>query len=149
MNNYWFTNFRASQEGEFKWSYYLTSSKDSSNAYAVHFAWGSRVPMVARILPPGKSKVGTDRSQLSALGINVPNILMVEAKPDREANSVILHLRETNGKSATVSREDVNTSAELTGADEVNVLGETIEGGIESVSFKPYEAKFIRVKFKP
>ncbi|MCC6490963.1 MAG: hypothetical protein IT364_25975, partial [Candidatus Hydrogenedentes bacterium] len=31
MNNYWFTNFRASQEGEFKWSYYITSTNDISN----------------------------------------------------------------------------------------------------------------------
>ena len=29
MNNYWFTNFRATQEGEFKWSYYLTSTADT------------------------------------------------------------------------------------------------------------------------
>ena len=123
MNNYWFTNFRVSQEGEFKWSYYLTSSKDASNAYAVRFSWGSRVPMAARILPPGKSNSEKSTSVLSSLDIDVPNILVVEAKPDTEKNSVILHLREMNGKPVTISQEDVTSSAQLTGAEEVNVLG--------------------------
>lgn len=31
-NNYWTTNFRASQEGELNWSYTLTSCADTSNA---------------------------------------------------------------------------------------------------------------------
>ena len=31
MNNYWFTNFRLTQEGDFRWSYFLTSTRDAGN----------------------------------------------------------------------------------------------------------------------
>ncbi|MFV2068244.1 MAG: hypothetical protein ACC645_14825, partial [Pirellulales bacterium] len=55
MNNYWGTNFRATQQGEFRWSYYLTSTLDTSNRAATHFGWASRVPLVARVLPPGNA----------------------------------------------------------------------------------------------
>ncbi|MBI5865856.1 MAG: hypothetical protein HZB38_15400, partial [Planctomycetes bacterium] len=34
MNNYWTTNFSASQEGEFRWSYSLTSAADTSAGFA-------------------------------------------------------------------------------------------------------------------
>ena len=59
MNNYWFTNFRTEQEGEFKWHYYLTSTADTSTATATRFGWGSRVPLVTRVLPPAKGKAAT------------------------------------------------------------------------------------------
>ena len=60
MNNYWFTNFRTEQEGEFKWHYYLTSTHDTSTATATRFGWGSRVPLVTRVLPPVKDKAPSD-----------------------------------------------------------------------------------------
>ena len=41
-NNYWTTNFRASQEGELNWSYTLTSCADTSNAAASAFGWSNR-----------------------------------------------------------------------------------------------------------
>jgi hypothetical protein len=40
------------------------------------------------------------------------------------------------------------TSSELRGADELNVLEEVVNEGIESLSFKPYEVKFLRLKFR-
>ena len=50
-NNYWTTNFRASQEGELNWSYTLTSCADTSNAEASAFGWGNRIPLYARVMP--------------------------------------------------------------------------------------------------
>ena len=41
MNNYWFTNFRTEQEGEFRWHYYLTSTGDTSNSQAISSVKGT------------------------------------------------------------------------------------------------------------
>jgi hypothetical protein len=147
MNNYWFTNFRASQEGEFKWSYYLTSTKVLDNAWATRFGWGSRIPMVCRVLPAGKSSKPNLPISLSALDVRVPNIVLVEARPTAIGGQIILHLREVEGKPATISQEQVSTWTELGRADEVNVLEETLRDEIESLSFNPFEVKFVRLHF--
>ena len=55
MNNYWFTNFRPTQEGDFHWSYFLTSTSERGNSAATRFGWSSRVPLATRVLPPLKS----------------------------------------------------------------------------------------------
>jgi alpha-mannosidase len=149
MNNYWFTNFRTEQEGEFKWRYYLTSTKDMSRTAATRFGWASRIPLVTRVLPPSKAGQSHHPQTLSALGIQPSNVLVVEARParDREAG-VVLHLRELEGKTTTLTSEDLPTWAGLEGADEVNVLEEPIEEGIQSVTLKPYESKFVRLWFR-
>ena len=147
MNNYWFTNFRATQEGDFKWSYYLTSAKDASSAFATRFGWGSRVPLAARVFPPGKGRTPKPAAALSLLNVNVPGLLLVEARPAARGPGIIVHLREVEGKPATASQDNVSAWAELRQADEVNVLEETLKEAIDSVSFQPFESKFVRVLF--
>jgi len=145
MNNYWFTNFRAEQEGEFKWHYYLTSTKDTSRTFATRFGWSSRVPLVTRVLPPVKTGAAREPQRLSALTISAPNVLLVEARPASHGDGVCLHLREVEGKPVTLTRDDVSTPADLQGADEVNVLEEVVKGGVESVTLQPYESKCVRL----
>ncbi len=134
MNNYWFTNFRASQEGEFRWAYYLTSDRDRSNSRASGFGWDSRVPLVARVLPAGSSPA--TRPAMSALEIDAPNLLLVAARPARDGLGIIVHLREVEGRPATLR---------ATAVTEVNVLEEPLGAPAGSVSFLPLESKFVRV----
>jgi alpha-mannosidase len=148
MNNYWFTNFRAEQEGEFKWHYYLTSTKDTTRSAATRFGWGSRVPLVTRVLPPVKAGRTHYLEQLSALSINAPGVVVVEARPGREPRSVFLHLREVEGQRVSLRGEDLHTQRPIAGADEVNVLEETILAQIGSLTLQPYEAKFVRLRFR-
>ena len=54
MNNYWFTNFRASQDGCFHWTYTLASVKDASCASALRFGRADRTPFPARLMPKGR-----------------------------------------------------------------------------------------------
>lgn len=149
MNNYWFTNFRTEQEGEFRWQYYLTSTTDRSRTAATRFGWGSRVPLVTRVLPPAKTPAagGTPRS-VSTLGLGVPNVLVVEARPTSEGTGLFLHLREVEGQAVTLTAADLMTFAPLQGADEVNVIEETVAAGIESLSLEPYAARFVRLRFR-
>lgn len=147
MNNYWFTNFRATQEGDFKWSYYLTSAKDATSTYAVRFGWGSRAALAARVFPPGKGRTPKPAAALSLLSVEAPDLLLVEARPAARGPGIILHLREVEGKPVTVSQDNVSAWAELRQADEVNALEETLKEGLESLSFQPFESKFVRVLF--
>ena len=72
MNNYWFTNFRLTQEGEFRWSYFLTSTRDAGNAAATRLGWSARLPLATRVLPPLKSGQSTAPPALSLVTIDVP-----------------------------------------------------------------------------
>ncbi len=54
LNNYWITNFLASQTGELKWTYQITSSSDIRNSFRQEFGQNQRIPLPGRILPPGK-----------------------------------------------------------------------------------------------
>lgn len=148
MNNYWFTNFRTEQEGEFKFHYYLTSTKDLSRTFATRFGWGSRIPLATRVLPPGNAGAAGALKKLSAITLAPPNLLIVESRPTRTGDGIFLHLRELEGKPVTITEPDLITNSELRSADEVNVLEEVVNEGIESLAFKPYEVKFLRLRFR-
>ncbi len=101
MNNYWVTNFRASQEGEFKWNYFLTSTQNSSNTFATRFSWNSRVPLLSRVFPAGEAEKGPQAQ--SYLKIQAENVVLVSAKPSQDGTGIILHIRETDGRPEDLS----------------------------------------------
>jgi len=143
MNNYWFTNFRASQEGEFKWSYYLTSKKGNSNIEAIHFAMNSNTPLVPRVLLP--SKGGNKLSSVSTFKIDPQNLVLISARPSYYDNSIILHLREVEGEVVTLNLSDPIKNVKS--IDEVNTIEELVKKDINKLKFDPFEVKFIRLKF--
>jgi len=146
MNNYWYTNFRATQEGEFRWSYCLTSTDDGANGAASRFGWGSRVPLTARVLLPGEG--GASRPTGSMLGSVASNLLLVEVRPTFDGSGVILHLREVDGKPAEIDLADRPFGSSVAEVDEVNVLEQSLRNGVSAFAFEPYEAKFIRPALK-
>jgi hypothetical protein len=143
MNNYWFTNFRATQEGEFKWSYYLTSIADASSAAATRFGWSSRVPLIPRVLPPGKPTGAVP--ERSILGLDAPNIALVSAYPARYSDGIVLHLRELDGKRTTLRVAMPSSSAKALTTQEVNVLEEPLAEPTLRQIFAPFETKFLRL----
>ena len=145
MNNYWVTNFRASQEGEFKWSYFLTSTKDTSNTLATHVGWSSRIPLMCRVFPPGES--GKIPSKRSLLDIDAENILLVSAKPAANRNGIILHLREIEGTPTEFLISSPMVPGEKGSIVEVNVLGETIGPAVEIIKMKALESRFFLLEF--
>jgi alpha-mannosidase len=146
MNNYWVTNFRASQEGEFKWKYYLTSTKNTSNTYAIRFSWNSRVPLLPRVFPPGESsKLPLTQSLLR---ISDENILLVSAKPSQDGEDIILHLRETDGQPAKLSVILPLADGRRLSLTEVNVIEKIIGEPEESILLNPWESKFVKLSFR-
>lgn len=144
MNNYWTTNFQASQEGEFKWSYYLTSSKDGSAGFAGHFGQESRVPLLARVLPPGKKNLDNKRSA-SLLGLTHPGIALVNLRPAYGGKGIVLHLREMNGKGVKLRLDNLLKGKKYKSVRVVNVLEEPLSGPSVELSLKPYESRFIKI----
>ncbi|APY11533.1 hypothetical protein BWZ22_09880 [Seonamhaeicola sp. S2-3] len=148
LNNYWVTNFRASQFGELNWKYHITSSKDKSNTFATKFGWGNRVPFVTKA-NSGRQK--SKHQQVTASLINlelVDNLLLVHSRPTEENDGVILHLRETEGDHAIL---DINKILENPGINEVylvNSLGEIIKKLTAPFLVEHFETRFILLKTK-
>ena len=145
MNNYWFTNFRATQEGELKWSYHLTSTRETDNAVAARFGWGVRVPLASRVLPPGEANASLP-SSYSALELDVPNLVLIDARPAYHDESVIMQFREVNGKKAQIDWRSEALRSRVTKVDEVDVIEQTVRKNIKELVFEPYEVKFVKVK---
>jgi alpha-mannosidase len=145
LNNYWTTNFRASQEGELKWTYRITSSADTSNGIATRFGWGERVPFITRVFP------GSGRSERlevkTFLGQALGNVLLVSAMPGKDAKSVILHLREIRGNQETIDISGLIRDMHTRKAVEVNVLNEKVMETVNNLELKPFETRFLRIEF--
>jgi alpha-mannosidase len=138
LNNYWTTNFRSSQEGEMSWSYALTSTPDTGNAFAVRFGWGARVPFVSRVLPKANGASAQARMR-SAWPFAPSSLLLVSARPVPQG--MILHLREVAGKSSTLSRSGGSKGWQM---EEVDALGGPLRQA-STIEFKPYETRFVRM----
>ncbi|WP_203256909.1 glycoside hydrolase family 38 N-terminal domain-containing protein [Hyunsoonleella ulvae] len=148
LNNYWVTNFRASQFGELNWKYQITSSENKSNTFATKFGWGNRVPFVSKA-NSGKEKSKNNQVSESLIDLNmVDNLLLVHARPTEANDGVILHLRETEGDHAIL---DINKFLENPGISEVylvNSLGEKIEKLTAPFLVEHFETRFILLKTK-
>lgn len=148
LNNYWVTNFKASQSGELQWSYFLTSSPDPSISFATQFGWGNRVPIKSRIIFPDHHATQTTLEDCSLLNLDVPNLLLVNTTPSLDGKGIILHLREVEGDHAIL---DIRRILEETGAitaHEVNVLEEEIAVLSGPSQIEHFETRFIKLSFE-
>ncbi|MCX6247923.1 MAG: hypothetical protein NTW10_09330 [Bacteroidetes bacterium] len=151
FNNYWTTNFRASQEGELKWNYELTSSKDTTAVFSTTFGWNERVPMAVRVFPAR----GMDTVSLRRSFMDLPrNLLLINAKPSSDKSGIVLQIREVAGSKTSLTWYDLLSSQvglkRSTGArnaSEVNVLEETISDVDKQIEFNPFETKFVKIVF--
>lgn len=80
MNNYWTTNFRASQEGEFKCGFVISSTQDTSNTAASQFGWSARIPLCTRVMPAATAANGNARDR-SFLRSGCSHVLITSCTP--------------------------------------------------------------------
>lgn len=144
MNNYWVTNFRASQEGEFKWKYSLTSDPDPSRKIRIHFGWGSRIPLLSRVFPPGNTRTGLLKQSL--LQILPDNILIVAIKTIPDEDGFLLHIREIAGKPSEISLANRSLGDKQLTIIEANALGEPIGKTGYSLPIAAFGTKFLLLK---
>ncbi len=146
MNNYWTTNFRATQEGEFRFSYALTSNAQATRSLATRFGWSHRVPFLGRVLPGGGRARQLQSTAL--LPMDVANLILVAARPNRRGPGIILHLREVEGAPTALNTSAWTFRGEPARVREVNVLGQAMGKVTALVQFEPFEPKFLRVEPK-
>lgn len=147
MNNYWFTNFRAFQEGAFSWSYQITSAADTSNTFASKFALGERNPYLSRTLPAGGK--ATEKNGIQTLDISgSQNVIAINSRPVfGSKGTILIHFREMEGAQAEIRLKSGIAARPVAGIYEVNALGKREGGKINSIMFKPFEVKFVEVEF--
>jgi len=144
LNNYWTTNFKASQEGELEWSYNITSARDTSNSFATRFSWGTRVPFLTRVLPAGHFR--NKLLDKSLIKLDIENLLLVSTRPSLDGKGIILQLRETDGKEASVNLEKLLYDKKPSSIMLVNVLEEKIRDLSGVLEIRPDEAVFLKIE---
>jgi hypothetical protein len=140
MNNYWVTNFNADQRGGHSWNYYLTSSDDNSDSFATRFGWGARVPLLTRIIPGAGP--GDERWEGAFIDGWPSGVILVNARPDTDGESVIIQLRETGGEETVLSLSNGITGQPLT-VREVDVTGNSVIAPYAKIG--PLESKFFEI----
>ena len=167
MNNYWTTNFLASEEGTLRWNYWITSVSDTSSLMAVRFGQNSRIPFLTRVFP-AKAQGDSVIIPRSFLGSSLKQVQLIAAYPASDGSGIILNIREANGRQVRfpvrdylVSILDLATATRATEITEVNVLEELVtpvykagkgEGAKPStkgiwVELEPYQTKFLKLSF--
>jgi hypothetical protein len=161
MNNYWTTNFLASQEGELKWSYHITSGNSASIAKATNFASGIRVPVLPRVLPGAPKRTDGLLQQLY-ISTGKENVAIVHTKPSTDGNSIVFQLRETEGRYDSIplnapyfSSVTIGDAVRPVAVEEVDATGRVLELLLTRgqpldpmgkwLPFRPFETKFLRM----
>ena len=147
MNNYWFTNFRAFQEGAVNWTYVVSSTADTTTTAATKFAWSVRNPLPTRTFMAGKNELTTP--VFKTININGDkNVVLINSRPSfKENKSILLHFRETEGLSGKISLSSEVADRPVKSLKQVTVAGETIHKLDKDISFNPHEVKFVEVEF--
>jgi len=148
LNNYWVTNFKASQQGELRWTYHITSTKDKSNMAATKFGWSTRMPLLSRLISADESTENTSLVSKSFIDLGVPNLLLVNSSVSLDGKGIILHVREIEGDHAIL---DIRRLMEETGAsyvEDVSVLEEKIASLTTPLLIEHFETKFIKLIFE-
>ena len=105
MNNYWFTNYRASQGGRMTFHYSITSGNKLSREQLADFDADTRTPMlVYPYLSSFSAHIDQQDRRLSAgsgslLELDAPNLQLVVLKAAEDGDGYILRVLETAGKS--------------------------------------------------
>jgi len=138
MNNYWMTNFKASQEGRVEFRYSLTSTAPvpaaagagpaSDRVASTRFGWEVHTPLVTAWIPAG-NKGPITAAEASALSVDVPNVIVQALWLDEDGTAVV-RLREIAGQPA----EGRLSSAVF------------LDGGAIPIRLKPFEMQTVRLR---
>jgi len=142
MNNYWVTNFLASQRGEFTWTYTITSMKSDSDADALRTSIGDRVPFYGRGVPQGRKD--NKAMEWSALHLENNDLVTIVTTPARRKGYAVMEIRETSGKPQTLSIFDGRNHRKRFNV--VNAVEEKKTLRRKEVTVKPYSNTFILVR---
>ena len=153
MNNYWHTNYRAAQGGDFRFRYVITSAASTDAAALSRIGWEEATPFeVDEIRSQDKAldlPRPLDGKQGSFLTIDDSNLLLDTWKPAEDGDGTILRLIDLGGASRTVNiATPLLTIKKVFETDAVERNKKSLpmngEGGFQ-VDIHPHEIVTVRV----
>ena len=106
MNNYWNTNFKASQGGRFRFRFSLTSGEGLGRLAALRFGWQvCNPPLAVRGAKASSAGAKMGSCMEPALGVLEPQVIIEACKKAEFSDSMMVRLWETSGEvgSATLA----------------------------------------------
>jgi hypothetical protein len=104
MNNYWHTNYRAMQGGDFQFRYVVTSALSTDAAKLSRMGWEEFTPLEENEITSQDKALDLPRpldgNQASFLTISDPDVFLETWKPAEDGNGTILRLLEFGGHPA-------------------------------------------------
>jgi alpha-mannosidase len=153
MNNYWHTNYRAGQGGDFEFRYALTSAAKMDGAALTKLATEEMRPVELDYVVD-QDKVGNPDRPLPPEGkgfleTSAEGVVLVTWKRAEDGNGSILRLAETSGRAESAKIRFLHKarirSAHICSGVEDNLEALPVEGNTVSLSFKPFEVLTVRV----
>jgi len=114
MNNYWWTNYKAGQGGDFRFRYELTSrAEGETDGDAERFGREARTPLMAGLSPGVEKAAATGLTDFAIEG----NAVAVTLKRAQNGDGTILRLRNVDNFPAEVSLSSSHFDPKLLGGD--------------------------------
>jgi hypothetical protein len=156
LNNYWHTNFRKVQSGEFTFRYVVTSGAELSGAALSRMGREASTPLEVGELTHN-DKVDATRGSLPAapsgfLDVAGDGFEMETLKPAEDGNGNVIRLLETAGRGGSVRISSKLLRIErawLCNAAEDNEREIPLTGNAIEVALKPYSIVTVRAVMRP
>jgi hypothetical protein len=100
MNNYWFTNYLAGQDGPFTFRFSITSRQKSDVVASAQAGWAASNPLVA-VKADANPNGALPAESTSLVGIAEPNVLLIGMKRAETSDALVLRFWEMTGKPTT------------------------------------------------
>jgi len=152
LNNYWHTNFRRVQSGDFLFRYMLTSGSELKPGDLARFGRAAMTPLeIGQLI--GNDKFGNPERPLttaptSFLSVDAANVNVENWKVAEDGNGTVVRLLETGGAAATAHLTLPLFRLErvwLANAAEENQEELKVDGHSVEVSLKPHESITLRI----
>ena len=156
MNNYWHTNYRASQGGNFRFRFVVTSAPTTDPVALSRLGWEEETPFEVDEVQSQDQAIELRRplsgQQGSFLSINDPDVVLSTWKPAEDGDGTILRLIDLGGSTRTVNISTPLLAIDKafeTDAVERNQKVLEVHSGMLSVEIHAHEIVTIRVSGKP
>ncbi|MGA8090726.1 MAG: polysaccharide lyase family protein [Terracidiphilus sp.] len=107
MNNYWHTNYRAAQGGNFRFRYVITSAAQTDPAALSRVAWEEATPLEKDQIRSQDKALDLPRplngNEGSFISIDDADLLLDTWKPAEDGNGTVLRLIDLGGQPRTVT----------------------------------------------